>query len=171
MLAPSLSKCLGKGLYSLQPIETPEVVMKSVNGVHIKPYITPHSSFNTHPVTHHAPVDKSVLHNTEVVLSSGDSFHNKRGDSSASSPMSKSQYSTDTEATLQHLSASKQHMEEHYYADNHISDVQDDGNPLYAWKSVTYTLEGCKIESLNVYYHECTQMGICIGVFRAYDST
>ena len=73
--------------------------------------------------------------------------------------MSKSQYSQDTEATLQHLCASKQHMEEHYYADNHISDVQDDGNPLYAWKSVSYTLEGCKSESLNVYDHESTQMG------------
>ena len=64
--------------------------------------------------------------------------------------MSKSQYSKDTEATLRHLSASKQHMERDY-ADNHFSDVQDDGNPLYAWKSVTYTLEGYKIESLNVY--------------------
>ena len=50
-------------------------------------------------------------------------------------------------------------MEEHYYADNHLSNVQDDGNALYAWKCVTYTLEGCKSESLNVHDHESTQMG------------
>ena len=147
----TITKCLGKGLYSLQSIENPDVVIKSVNGVHIKPYLTPHSTFSTHSSSNSSsytpPVDKSVLHKTEVVLSSGDSFH-KRGDSSASSPTSKSQHSKESEATLQHLSASKQHMEEHYYADNHLSNVQDDGNPLYAWKCVTYTLEGCKSESL-----------------------
>ena len=158
----TITKCLGKGLYSLQSIENPDVVIKSVNGVHIKPYLTPHSTFSTHSSSNSSsytpPVDKSVLHKTELVLSSGDSFH-KRGDSSASSPTSKSQHSKESEATLQHLSASKQHMEEHYYADNHLSNVQDDGNPLYAWKCVTYTLEGCKSESLNVFDHESTQMG------------
>ena len=158
----TITKCLGKGLYSLQSIENPDVVIKSVTGVHIKPYLTPHNTFSTHSSSNSSsytpPVDKSVLHKTEVVLSSGDSFH-KRGDSSASSSTSKSQHSKEKEATLQHLSASKQHMEEHYYADNHLSNVQDDGNPLYAWKCVTYTLEGCKSESLNVYDHESTQMG------------
>ena len=72
----TITKCLGKGLYSLQSIENPEVVIKSVKGVHIKPYLTPHSSFNTHSSSNSSsytpPVDKSVLHNTEVVLSSGE---------------------------------------------------------------------------------------------------
>ena len=149
----TITKCLGKGMYSLQSIENPEI--KSINGVHIKPYLTPPNSFNTHSSSNSSsytsPVDKSVLHNTDskVVVSSSDSCRNKRDGSSTS----KSQYFKDTEATPQHPIAKKQHLEEHYDADNHISDVQDEGNLLYARNSVTYTIEGCKSESLNVHDH------------------
>ena len=40
----SKSKSLGKGLYSLASVESPKKVTKSVNGVHLKPYLSPTSS-------------------------------------------------------------------------------------------------------------------------------
>ena len=39
-----ITKSLGKGLYSLASVESPKKVTKSVNGVHLKPYLSPTSS-------------------------------------------------------------------------------------------------------------------------------
>ena len=39
-----ITKSLGKGLYSLTSVESPKKVTKSVNGVHLKPYLSPTSS-------------------------------------------------------------------------------------------------------------------------------
>ena len=39
-----ITKSLGKGLYSLASVESPKKVTKSVNGVHLKPYLSSTSS-------------------------------------------------------------------------------------------------------------------------------
>ena len=39
-----ITRCLGKGLYSLRAIDRPDVVVSRVNGAHLKPYNTPPSS-------------------------------------------------------------------------------------------------------------------------------
>ena len=100
----TITKCLGRGLYSLQSIENPDVVINSVNGVHIKPYLTPPNSFSTLSCSNSShstsPVDKSVpaqlsnctagdICNTPVEVSSSDSCSKKRSESSTSIPIIK----------------------------------------------------------------------------------
>ena len=73
-----ITKNVGKGLYALQLVTNPSVVIQQVNGAHLKPYQTPlqspASSFASSSASHNQSHDSRLL--SEEGESLANSVHN-----------------------------------------------------------------------------------------------